>query len=74
MKRCTIILPDAGPINSLWVADQLDLLLKVGSADNVITETLHTSKPGRRPGDAWKFTDLPDGVDEAAAIGSSWKP
>ena len=29
MKRCTLIIPDAGPINSLWVADQLSLLLKL---------------------------------------------
>ena len=27
MKRCTIVIPDAGPFNSLWVADQLPLLL-----------------------------------------------
>lgn len=27
MKRATLILPDAGPINSLWVADELSLLL-----------------------------------------------
>lgn len=27
MKRCTLIIPDAGPFNSLWVADQLSLLL-----------------------------------------------
>lgn len=27
MKRCTVVIPDSGPINSLWVADQLDLLL-----------------------------------------------
>lgn len=27
MKRCTLILSDAGPINSLWVADRLPLLL-----------------------------------------------
>lgn len=27
MKRCTVIIPDAGPFNSLWVADRLDLLL-----------------------------------------------
>jgi len=25
--RCTLIIPDAGPLNSLWVADRLDLLL-----------------------------------------------
>jgi predicted nucleic acid-binding protein len=197
MKRCTIILPDAGPINSLWVADRLDLLLEldmrivivdavydeltsdlsylkdaevknfidcnsppfvieptdigeterqkrrlgqklkknagelamvdflsdegglerylkanepvailfedaglrvfnkqpnlhlistvgllrgledvgvIASADDVINEMLHPSKPGRRPEDARKFTDFPQGVDEPAAIGSSWKP
>ncbi len=27
MKRCVLVIPDAGPLNSLWVADQLDLLL-----------------------------------------------
>jgi hypothetical protein len=27
LKRCTIVIPDAGPFNSLWVADQLPLLL-----------------------------------------------
>lgn len=27
MKRCVIVIPDAGPFNSLWVADQLPLLL-----------------------------------------------
>lgn len=196
MKKCTIILPDAGPINSLWVADRLDLLLKldmrivvvdavydeltsdlsylkdaevkefidgnsppfviestdigeterqkrrrgqklkknagelamvdfisdegglerylkanepvailfedvglrvfnrppnlhlistvgllrgleevgvISSAEDVIDEMLHPSKSGRRPEDARKFTDLPDGVDEPAVIGSSWK-
>lgn len=196
MKKCTIILPDAGPINSLWVADRLDLLLEldmrivvvdavydeltsdlsylkdaevkefidgnsppfviestdigeterqkrrrgqklkknagelamvdfisdegglerylkanepvailfedvglrvfnrppnlhlistvgllrgleevgfISSAEDVIYEMLHPSKSGRRPEDARKFTDLPDGVDEPAVIGSSWK-
>lgn len=27
MKRCTVVIPDAGPFISLWVADRLDLLL-----------------------------------------------
>lgn len=26
-RRCVIVIPDAGPFNSLWVADRLDLLL-----------------------------------------------
>jgi hypothetical protein len=29
MKRCTLVIPDAGPFNSLWVADELDLLLRL---------------------------------------------
>jgi hypothetical protein len=28
-KRCTLVIPDAGPFNSLWVADELPLLLKL---------------------------------------------
>jgi hypothetical protein len=28
-KRCTLIIPDAGPFNSLWVASALPLLLKL---------------------------------------------
>lgn len=197
MKRCTIVIPDAGPFNSLWVADQLDLLLQldmrlivvdavydeltsdlsfpkdravkafidenqppfiiesteiglyerekrregkklrrnagelamidflsaddgirkylgpddpvailfedaslrifnkppnlhllstvgllrglervgvISSADSIIHEMTHPSKPDRRPSDHRAFTDLPDGVDEKANIGSSWLP
>jgi predicted nucleic acid-binding protein len=197
MKRCTLILPDAGPINSLWVADQLGLLLKldmrivvvdavydeltsdlsylkdrevklfidsnmppfviadtdigalerekrrlgkrlkknagelamvdfmssdggiseylganepvailfedtglrvinkppnlhllstvgllrgledvgiIASAEAIIVEMLRPTKPGRRLNDGRRLTDLPDGTDEPAVIGSSWKP
>lgn len=28
-QRCVLVIPDAGPINSLWVADALPLLLKL---------------------------------------------
>jgi len=27
LRRCTLIIPDSGPFNSLWVADALPLLL-----------------------------------------------
>ena len=27
MKRCVLLIPDASPLNSLWVIDRLDLLL-----------------------------------------------
>ncbi len=197
MKRCTVVIPDAGPINSLWVADQLPLLLKldmkivvvdavydemtsdtsypkdrdvknfidsnqppfvvettdigklertkrargekpkknagelaiadfmssddglrrylapgdpvallfedsawhvfrkppnlhllstvgmlrgmervgvIKSADDIIHEMTHPSKPGRRPGDTRVLIDLPGGVDDPAAIGSDWAP
>ena len=29
MKRCTLVMADAGPFNSLWVAGRLDLLLSL---------------------------------------------
>ncbi len=44
------------------------------SAAAVIYEMTHPSKPDRRPADTRVFTDLPDGVDDPAAIGSSWQP
>lgn len=43
----------------------------IKSADDIIREMQHPSKEGRR---GRKFTDLPAGVDEPAAIGSTWKP
>lgn len=46
----------------------------IASADEILHEMTHPSKPGRRPAEARKLTDLPRGTDEAAAIGSSWKP
>ncbi len=29
VKRCTLVIPDSGPINSLWVAEALPLLLQL---------------------------------------------
>ena len=52
-------------------------LEKVGvipSADEVIHEMTHPSRPDRRPQDARAFTDLPGGVDEPATPGSTWEP
>jgi hypothetical protein len=52
-KRCALIIPDAGPINSLWVAKRLDLLLKLDMpivlVDEVYAET--TSDPDNYPKD-----------------------
>ena len=50
---------------------------KVGvirSADAIISEMTNPTKPGRRPQDGRGFSDLPDGVDEPAAIGSDSTP
>lgn len=53
MKRCTIIIPDAGPFNSLWVANQLPLLLaldmKIVVLDVIYEEV--TSDPENYPKD-----------------------
>ena len=46
----------------------------LASADEVLHEMTHPSKPGRRPSEGRKLNDTPDGTDEPAAIGSSWKP
>lgn len=46
----------------------------ISSASEIIYEMTHPSKPDRRPADARSFTDLPDGVDEPATIGSMWEP
>lgn len=36
MKRCRVLIPDAGPFNSLWVADALDILLKLDMPITVV--------------------------------------
>ncbi len=50
MKRCVLVIPDAGPLNSLWVADRLDLLLRldmpIAVVDAVYDEV--TSDPNYR--------------------------
>jgi hypothetical protein len=74
VKRCTVIIPDAGPFNSLWVADQLALLLKLDMrivvVDAVYDEmTSNTSYPKDR--DVKSFVDAhqPPFVIETTDIG-----
>lgn len=53
MKRCTIIIPDSGPFNSLWVAGQLSLLLKL-DMKIVVLDAIYdevTSEPDVYPKD-----------------------
>lgn len=46
----------------------------ISSAAAIIDEMTNPTKPDRRPLDRRALTDLPDGVDEPAAIGSYWTP
>ena len=53
-----------------WLRGLQDLGI-VASADDVIRAMTHPTDPAKRPR---KFNDLPDGIDEPAEIGSTWKP
>ncbi len=66
--------PNLHLISTVGLLRGLEAVGVIESADAVIHEMLHPTKPGRRPNDARRFTDLPDGVDDDAAIGSDWKP
>ncbi len=66
--------PNLHLISTVGLLRGLEDVGVITSADDVIDEMLHPSKPGRRAEDTRKFTDPPDGVGEPAAIGSSWKP
>ncbi|TFF22936.1 hypothetical protein E3C22_10815 [Jiella endophytica] len=46
----------------------------IPSAEDIVREMTHPTLPGRKLSDARKFTDLPEGIDDPAAIGSSWTP
>jgi predicted nucleic acid-binding protein len=66
--------PNLHLISTVGLLRGLEAVGVIASADDVIDEMLHPRKPGRRLEDARRFTDLPNGVDEPASIGSSWKP
>lgn len=53
-----------------WLRGLQDLGI-VASADDIIRAMTHPADPTKRPR---RFTDLPDGTDESAEIGSSWRP
>lgn len=53
-----------------WLRGLQDMGI-VASADDIIRAMTHPTDPTKRPR---KFTDIPDGIDEPAEIGSSWRP
>ena len=74
MKRCTVIIPDAGPFNSLWVADRLDLLLALDMrlvvVDAVYDElTSDLSYPKDRAVKAFIDSNQPPFIIENTEIG-----
>lgn len=46
----------------------------IASADRIVERMTRPVAPGRRPADRRVLTDLPDGTDEPARIGSLWRP
>ncbi|WP_451977689.1 hypothetical protein [Azospirillum endophyticum] len=66
--------PNLHLLSTVGLLRGLERVGLIPSADDVIHEMTHPSKPDRRPADTRIFTDLPDGVDDPAAIGSTWQP
>lgn len=66
--------PNLHLLSTVGLLRGLERVGAIRSADAVLHEMTHPSKPDRRPADTRVFTDLPDGVDDPAAIGSSWQP
>jgi len=75
VNRCTVIIPDAGPFNSLWVADRLDLLLTLDMrlvVVDAVYDELTSDLSYRKDRDVKSFIDdhQPPFVIEATDIGS----
>ena len=66
--------PNLHLLSTVGMLRGLERVGVVDSADDIIREMTHPSKPGRRPNDARILKDLPEGTDLAAAIGSEWEP
>ena len=66
--------PNLHLLSTVGLLRGLERVGAIASADAVIHEMTHPSKPDRRPTDARVLTDLPDGTDDSAAIGSNWTP
>jgi len=66
--------PNLHLLSTVGLLRGLERVGVIPSADDVIHEMTHPSKPDRRPSDMRVFTDLPDGIDEPATTGSTWEP
>jgi hypothetical protein len=66
--------PNVHLLSTVGMLRGLERVGIIASADEIIHEMTHPSKPNRRPSAARRFTDLAGGIDEPAMIGSSWVP
>jgi hypothetical protein len=66
--------PNLHLLSTVGMLRGLERVGVIPSADDIIYEMTHPSKPDRRPADTRAFTDLPDGIDDPAAIGTTWQP
>lgn len=66
--------PNLHLLSTVGLLRGLERVGVIPSAAAIIHEMTHPSKPDRRPSDKRVFTDMPDGVDDPAAIGSTWQP
>jgi hypothetical protein len=66
--------PNLHLLSSVGLLRGLERVGVIPSADDIIYEMTHPSKPDRRPADKRALTDLPDGTDDPADIGSTWVP
>jgi transketolase C-terminal domain/subunit len=66
--------PNLHLLSTVGLLRGLERVGVIASADPIIYEMTHPSKPGRRPADARVLKDMPDGVDDPAAVGSTWLP
>ncbi len=65
--------PNLHLLSTVGLLRGLERVGVISSADAVIYEMTHPSKPDRRPADTRVFTDLPNGGDDLATIGSTWR-
>ena len=66
--------PNLHVLSTIGMLHGLERVGVIESAEEIVREMTHPTLPGQKPSDARTFTDLPDGIDEPAAIGSSWAP
>jgi hypothetical protein len=66
--------PNLHLLSTVGMLRGLERVGVIPSADDVVFEMTHPSKPDRRPGDARVLTDLPLGTDLPAHMGRVWTP